>query len=82
MTIFQRYVEKIDEKTGDAGHVLLHYKSGGTILTSMGHWIELIDIDPSEKNFSKLLSDITACPMHKTWKPTTVNLASRKNRRI
>ena len=36
-------------ETGDAGHVLLRYKNGGTLLTSMGHWIELMKIDPSEK---------------------------------
>lgn len=31
--------------------MLLRYKSGGMILTSMGHWIELMKIDPSEKKF-------------------------------
>lgn len=30
---------KIDGKTGAAGHVLLTFKSGGHLLTSMGHWI-------------------------------------------
>jgi hypothetical protein len=39
----------IDGEVGDAGHVLLRYPSGGMILTSMGHWIELMKIDPSEK---------------------------------
>lgn len=34
---------------GSAGHCLLTYKSGGHILTSMGHWIELMKIDTSEK---------------------------------
>ena len=29
--------------------MLLRYPTGGTILTSMGHWIELMKIDPSEK---------------------------------
>ena len=46
-----RYEEIIDGETGDAGHVLLRYKSGGMILASMGHWIELMKIDPSEKKF-------------------------------
>lgn len=40
---------KIDQYEGAAGHVLLKYKSGGMILTSMGHWIELMKIDTSEK---------------------------------
>jgi hypothetical protein len=40
---------EIGGNSGDAGHVLLRYPSGGMILTSMGHWIELMKIDPSEK---------------------------------
>jgi hypothetical protein len=32
-----------------AGHVSLTYKSGAVLLTSMGHWIELMKIDTSEK---------------------------------
>lgn len=42
------YVSKIGEYEGSAGHVLLRYPSGGVILTSMGHWIELMKIDTSE----------------------------------
>ncbi len=34
---------------GTACHVLLTYPSGGMILTSMGHWIELMKVDTSEK---------------------------------
>lgn len=45
------FIHEIDGEFGDAGHVLLRYKSGGMILTSMGHWIELMNIDPSEKKF-------------------------------
>merc|ERR1712151_663936 len=33
------------EKRGAAGHVTLTYASGGQIVTSMGHWIELTRID-------------------------------------
>lgn len=40
---------KIEDKKGTAGHVLLTYKSGGCLLTSMGHWIELMKIDTSDK---------------------------------
>ncbi len=29
--------------------MLLKYKSGGYLLTSMGHWIELMKVDTSEK---------------------------------
>jgi len=35
------------EKRGAAGHVTLTYGSGGQIVTSMGHWIELSRIDTS-----------------------------------
>uniref|UniRef100_A0A7S2F857 Uncharacterized protein n=1 Tax=Alexandrium andersonii TaxID=327968 RepID=A0A7S2F857_9DINO len=35
------------EKRGAAGHVTLTYASGGQILTSMGHWIELSRLDTS-----------------------------------
>ena len=38
---------KIGDKKGAAGHVLLTYKSGGNLLVSMGHWIELMKIDTS-----------------------------------
>jgi len=34
---------------GAAGHVLLTYPSGGMLLTSAGHWIELIQLDVSEE---------------------------------
>ena len=43
---------KVGEFKGNAGHVLLTYPSGGMILTSMGHWIELMKVDTSaEKVF-------------------------------
>ena len=38
---------KVGDFEGSAGHVLLRYPSGGMILTSMGHWIELMKIDTS-----------------------------------
>ena len=40
---------KIGNTEGAAGHVLLKYKTGGHLLTSMGHWIELMKSDTSEK---------------------------------
>lgn len=49
------------EKRGAAGHVTLTYASGGQIVTSMGHWIELTRIDTAletvmhvaERNFGQ-----------------------------
>lgn len=40
---------EIDKHKGTAGHVTLTFPSGGVILTSMGHWAELMKIDTSEK---------------------------------
>lgn len=34
-------------KRGFAGHVMLNYESGGQLVTSMGHWIELTRINTS-----------------------------------
>ena len=39
---------------GVCGHVLLTYESGGKMLTSCGHWIELIKLDVSEENLVAL----------------------------
>merc|ERR1711998_800775 len=38
---------KIKEVGGSAGHVLLRYPTGGTLLTSAGHWLELSQLDVS-----------------------------------
>merc|ERR1712118_192871 len=38
-----------DLKTGMAVHVTLTYASGGQLVTSMGHWIELTRINTSEE---------------------------------
>lgn len=45
----QKYQCQVNDKKGAAGHVVLTYKSGGCLLTSMGHWIELMKIDTSEE---------------------------------
>ena len=48
------YILEIDRDQGSAGHVLLTYPTGGKILTSMGHWIELMKIDTSQKTFFEI----------------------------
>lgn len=40
---------QIGEFSGPAGHVLIKYPSGGAILTSMTHWIELMKVDTSQQ---------------------------------
>jgi hypothetical protein len=44
-----KYLSTIGNFSGSAGHILLKYPSGGAIITSMGHWIELMKIDTSEQ---------------------------------
>lgn len=34
--------------------MLLTYKSGGHLLTSMGHWVELMRVDTSEKKLFEM----------------------------
>lgn len=34
---------------GAAGHVVLRYASGGALLASAGHWVELVEMDVSEE---------------------------------
>lgn len=40
---------EIGEFNGNAGHVLVKYPSGGAILASMTHWVELMKVDTSEQ---------------------------------
>lgn len=35
----KEWLLEMDEQKGTAGHVLLRYESGGSLLTSMGHWV-------------------------------------------
>lgn len=44
----------IGEHSGAAGHVLLTYPTGGQLLTSCGHWIELSKLDVSLDNLFKV----------------------------
>ena len=42
--------------TGAAGHVTLTYPSGGVLLTSAGHWIELQKVKTDEKAFFNVMA--------------------------
>jgi hypothetical protein len=61
----------VGDHKGSAGHVLLTYPSGGMILTSMGHWVELMKIDTSaEKVFEvaeKEFGAAKAAQMRSEW---------------
>jgi len=39
---------------GTAGHVLLRYPSGGLLLCSAGHWLELVQLDVSMESLLKV----------------------------
>jgi hypothetical protein len=41
---------EVGEHAGFAGHVLLSYPSGGQLLASAGHWVELSRLDVTEEN--------------------------------
>lgn len=43
-------------KRGAAGHVTLNYASGGQLVTSMGHWIELTRIDTSMESVMRCVA--------------------------
>jgi len=45
---------KHHDHKGAAGHVLLTYPSGGKLLVSCGHWIELARLDVSEASLLKV----------------------------
>jgi len=44
----------IDNHQGAAGHVILHYATGGKLLVSAGHWIELQKLDVSAESLLKV----------------------------
>ena len=50
----EKYLAKIDENIGAIGHTLLKYKTGGMLITSMSHWIELMKIDTSEEKLFEI----------------------------
>jgi hypothetical protein len=45
----KKLTHKIGDVSGVCGHVLLSYPNGGKLLTSAGHWIELVKLDVTEE---------------------------------
>lgn len=43
------FESKIGRHAGLPAHTVLSYPNGGKIITSMGHWIELMKIDTTEQ---------------------------------
>lgn len=48
------FILSIKSGKGAAGHILLTYPNGGKLLTSMGHWIELVKVDTSEQKLFEM----------------------------
>ena len=48
---------EIAAKRGSIGHVMLKYKSGGVMLLSAGHWIEMSKFDVDVGNLEKVVQD-------------------------
>ena len=46
--------ELIGDNKGAAGHVMLHYATGGKLLVSAGHWIELARLDVSAESLLRV----------------------------
>jgi len=55
----QNYLTSIGNYNGLAGHVVLKYRSGGVLLLSAGHWVELSRIDVNEEVLFKVSSSYT-----------------------
>jgi len=54
MTLPAERRSQIGDHTGIAGHVILKYPSGGNLLVSCGHWIELARLDVSAESVLKV----------------------------
>ena len=72
---------EIDGHIGTAGHVLLTYKNGGCILTSIGHWIELMKINTNERKLferaEKMFGPVIAEKMKIAFKRLTPQLQKK-----
>ena len=44
----------IEDKTGTVGHALLKYKTGGILILSAGHWIELSNLNVNVDNLAEV----------------------------
>ena len=56
----EKHSWSIAGQKGLAGHCLLTYPTGGTLLTSCGHWIELVKVDTSIERLVTVASDYGA----------------------
>lgn len=48
------YAWTIEDKTGTVGHALLKYKTGGILILSAGHWIELSNLNVNVENLAEV----------------------------
>jgi len=65
---------EIASKRGSIGHVMLTFKSGGTMLLSAGHWIEMSKFDVDVGNLEKVVEQFG-----ETYKNEWNNINSNNN---
>ena len=56
-TVDRKYQVSVAGISGAAGHVALTYPSGGIILASAGHWVELQKVKTDEKSFFNVMAN-------------------------
>jgi hypothetical protein len=52
---YQGATVEVGQYNGTAGHVLLKYRSGGMMLVSATHWMELTDVNANEADVAQVL---------------------------
>jgi len=68
------------EKRGAAGHVALTYASGGQLVTSAGHWIELSRLDTTEEQVIQVAARNFGAEMRTQYESEMAQLCSAKER--
>jgi len=54
LDLIPKHTCSLGDHRGAAGHVMLHYATGGKLLVSAGHWIELSRLDVSAESLLKV----------------------------
>ncbi len=54
----KRFYVDLNEKKGCVGHAILTFKSGGKMILSAGHWIELSQLDVKLENLEKVSQNV------------------------
>jgi len=69
-----------DEKRGAAGHVTLTYASGGQLVASAGHWIELSRLDTTEEQVAQVAARNFGAEMRTQYESELAQFSSAQER--